>query len=93
MIMIINIFKRIIHPKWKFAENLLQDVDVCFFVGTDLEKFSITGLVHQRILGSELGQSVWESKQLIKHHNNPQVNHTTPVHQLNVLLNKTLVSS
>ncbi len=25
--------------------------------------------------------SEWESKQLIKHHNNPQVIHTTPVHQ------------
>ncbi len=29
-----------------------------------------------------MGMSEWESEQLIKHHNNPQVIHMTPVHQL-----------
>ncbi len=31
---------------------------------------------------SERVPSEWESKQLIKHHNNPQVIHSTPGHQL-----------
>ncbi len=42
----------------------------------------ISSLSHQWILCSEWVPSEWESKQLIKHHNNPQVIHTTPVHQL-----------
>ncbi len=39
---------------------------VCFFIKTDLEKFSITSLAHQWILCSEWVPSKWESKQLIK---------------------------
>ncbi len=55
---------------------------VYFFIWTDLEKFSITLLNHQRILCSEWVPSELESRQLKKHHNNPHVIHTTPVHQL-----------
>ncbi len=51
---------------------------VCFFMGTDLEKFSITSLAHQWMLCSEWVPSEWESKQLI----NITIIHTTPVHQL-----------
>ncbi len=77
----------IVHPKMKICftfthPQAIQNVDVCFFIWTDLEKFSITSLAHQWILCSEWVPSEWESKQLIKHHNNPQVIHTTPVHQL-----------
>ncbi len=39
---------------------------VCFFMGIDLEKFSITSLAHQWIVCSEWVPSEWESKQLIK---------------------------
>ncbi len=39
---------------------------VCFFIRTDLEKFSIPSLAHQWILWSEWVPSEWESKQLIK---------------------------
>ncbi len=39
---------------------------VCFFMGIDLDKFSITSLAHQWILCSEWVPSEWESKQLIK---------------------------
>ncbi len=46
----------------------------CFFARTDLEKFSIESLAHQRILCSEWVPSDWE-------HNNPVI-HITPVHQL-----------
>ncbi len=53
---------------------------VCFFMGTDLDKFCIAPLAHQWILFSEWVPSEWESKQLKK--NNPQVIHTTPVHKL-----------
>ncbi len=57
---------------------------VCFFIKTDLEKCSIRSLAHQLILYSEWVPSEWESKQLIKkkNHNNPQVTHTNPIHQL-----------
>ncbi len=43
---------------------------VCFFIRTDLNNFSITSIAHQWILCSEWVPSEWESKQLIKHHNN-----------------------
>ncbi len=39
---------------------------ICFFIGTDLEKCSITSLAHQCILNSEWVPLEWESKQLIK---------------------------
>ncbi len=39
---------------------------VCFFIGTDLEKFNITSLVHQWIHCSEWVPSDWQFKQLIK---------------------------
>ncbi len=51
-----------------------------FLHGNRFGEFSITSLAHQWILCSEWVPS--ESKQLKKHHNNPQVIHTTPVHQL-----------
>ncbi len=38
---------------------------VCFFIRTDLEKFSIASLTHQWTLCSEWVPSEWESKQLI----------------------------
>ncbi len=38
----------------------------CLFIRTDLEKFSITSLAHQRILCSEWVPSEWASKQMIK---------------------------
>ncbi len=47
----------------------IQDVDVLLFVcfiGTDLDKCSITSLAHQLILCSEWVPSEWEFKQLIK---------------------------
>ncbi len=55
----------------------------CIFLAKDLEKFSIASLAHQWIICSEWIPSEWESKKLIKkHHNNPQVIHTTPDPQL-----------
>ncbi len=73
--------KGIVHPKKKMY--LSSDNPgcrwVCSFVGTDLEKFSITSLAHQWILCSEWVPSELESKQLIK---TSQVIHMTPVHQL-----------
>ncbi len=41
----------------------------CFFIETDLEKFSFTSLSHQWMLYSVWVPSESESKQLIKHHN------------------------
>ncbi len=55
---------------------------VCFFIWRDLEKCSITSVAHQWILCSEWVPSEWESKLLIKHHNNPQVINTTSIHLL-----------
>ncbi len=67
---------------WKgLLPEAIQDV-VEFVSLSYLEKCSITSLAHQRMLCSEWVPSQWESKQLIKHHNNPQVIHTTPAHQL-----------
>ncbi len=54
---------------WKFTHpQAIQDLvfEVCFFICTDLEKFSISSLDHQWILCSEWVPSEWESKQLIK---------------------------
>ncbi len=65
------------HPRCKW---------VCFFIWTDLKKCSIPSLAHQWILCSEWVPSEWESKQLIKSDNNPQVIHTTPVLQLSFCL-------
>ncbi len=49
--------------KCKFSEHLLLGNPrcgwVCFFMGTDLEKFSITSLAHQWILCSEWVPSEW----------------------------------
>ncbi len=65
---ICDTFKGIVHPK----RNLYSPSGhprcrwVCFFIGTDLGKFSITSLAHQWILCSEWVPSEWESKQLIK---------------------------
>ncbi len=42
--------------------------NICFFMGSDLKKCSITSLAHQWILCSEWVPSEWESKQLIKIH-------------------------
>ncbi len=53
------------YPRW-----------ICFFIGTDLEKFSITSLAHQWIPCSEWVPSEWGSKQLIK---TSQI-YMTPVH-------------
>ncbi len=69
--------KGIVHSEmkicWKFTHSqAIQDVDYlllcrwCFFIRTDLEKFSIASLAHQWILCSEWVPSEWESKQLIK---------------------------
>ncbi len=74
-----------VHPNkkicWKFTHPSVHPRFrwVCFFIVTDLEKFSIASLVHHRILCSEWVPSEWESKQLMKP---PQVIHTAPVHQL-----------
>ncbi len=48
---------------------------VCFFIRTDLESFGIISLAHQWILFSKWVPSDWESKQLIKHNNNPKAIH------------------
>ncbi len=75
----------IVHPKMticlKFIHpHVFQDVDkFVFLIGIDLEKFSSTSLVHQRILCSEWVPSEWEFKQLIK---NIIIIHMTLVHQL-----------
>ncbi len=54
---------------------------VCFFIRTDLEKFSITSLAHQCVFCSKWVPSEWESKQLKKQINNPH--HSSPsVHVL-----------
>ncbi len=53
-------------------------MQMSLFVRTDLEKNSITSLAHHWILCSEWVPSEWESK----HHDNPEVFHMTPVHQL-----------
>ncbi len=65
--------KGIVHPRMKMCLKLYCTLLghprckwVCFFIGTDLEKFGITSLVHQWILSSERVPSEWESKQLIK---------------------------
>ncbi len=58
------------HSRWRW---------VCLFVGTNLEKFSIASLAHQWILCGEWVPSELESKQLIKHHNNPQVIHSQSI--------------
>ncbi len=61
----------------KIADNLLT-----LIIRTDLEKFSVTFLAYQWIL-SEWGCRQNESpNSWYKHHNNPQVIHMTPVHQL-----------
>ncbi len=74
---VLNVSENIMWPKNKDVDELF------FFIRTDLEKCSITSLGHQCIIiCSEWVPSEWESKQLIKHHNNIQVIHTTPVHQL-----------
>ncbi len=59
-------FEEQITQNWKCTHpQAIQDVDE-FFIGTDLEEFSITSLAHQWILCSEWVPSEWESKQLIK---------------------------
>ncbi len=74
--------KEIVQAKMKMCSTqVIQDVDE-FVSSSELEKCSIPSLAQQWILCSEWVPSEWESKQLIKHHNNPQVIHTTPVHQL-----------
>ncbi len=62
----------------------IRDIDeFVFFITSDLEKCIIISLAQQRIHWSEWVPWERESNQLIKkHHNNPQVIHTTPVHQL-----------
>ncbi len=68
---LLNQYSRSGHPRCRW---------VGFFLRTDLEK-CITSLAHQLILCSEWVPSEWESKQLIKHHNNPH--HSSP--SVNVL--------
>ncbi len=55
-------------PEKDFSEKFTQTCHPwCdFFIKTDLEKCSITSLVHSWILCSEWVPSEWESKQLIK---------------------------
>ncbi len=48
----------------------------------DVVEFGLASFAHQWMLCSEWVPSEWESKQLIKHNNNPQVILTTPVHQI-----------
>ncbi len=50
----------------------IRDVDE-FVSLSDLGKCRILSLAQQWILCSEWVPSEWESKQLIKHHNDPQV--------------------
>ncbi len=75
--------KGTVHPKnlicWTFCHFGIQDVDVCFFIKTNLEKLSIASLAHQWILCSEWVPSEWESKQLIKTIHKKST--PTPVHQ------------
>ncbi len=58
----------IVHPKMKLHSTSGHQRFrwVCFFMRTDLEKYSITSLAHQWMLCSEWVPSEWESKQLIK---------------------------
>ncbi len=64
------LFQRNIKPKnnifWKSTHPQVMNKMSLFFMGTDLETFSITLLAHQWILCSEWVPSDWESKQLIK---------------------------
>ncbi len=67
---------------WKRTQpQAIQDLDE-FVSASDLEKCSIASFAQQWMLCSEWVPSEWESKQLIKHHNNPQV--------INILWNKKL---
>ncbi len=65
------------HPRWW----------VCFFIGTDLEKFSVRSHAHKWIFKSEWVPSEWESK----HHNNPQVIQMTPVKPKMWVCNKSTI--
>ncbi len=67
------IFKGIVHPKMKICLMSLFLHQICRNVASSVAQ--------QWMLCSEWVPSEWESKQLIKTHN-PQVIHTTPVHQL-----------
>ncbi len=49
---------------------------ICFFISTDLERYSITSFTQQWMLCSEWVPSEWESDK------NITIIHTTPVHQL-----------
>ncbi len=52
------------------------------FVSSSEQIWKNVALFHLLITYGEWVPSEWESKQLIKNHNNPQVTHTTQVHQL-----------
>ncbi len=64
--------KIIVHPKIYICLKMISPLRPskmwwgCFFIRTDLGKFSIISLAHQWILCSEWVPSAWESKQLIK---------------------------
>ncbi len=64
--------KEIVHPKKMYLLEILSPSgrsrcrQVCFFIGTDLEKCSIMSLAHLWILYSEWVPSEFEFKQLIK---------------------------
>ncbi len=57
------------HPRWRWVWWADESVSTS-------EKYSIPSLAHQWIICSEWVPSEWE------YHNNPQVIHTTTVHQL-----------
>ncbi len=59
------------------SEAIQEVDDVFFFIGADLEIFSISSQA-----SAVNGCRQQESNQLLKHHNNPQVIHVTSVHQL-----------
>lgn len=73
-------FKGIVHPKIKKKQMLKMSSPsgqsrykgVCFFVRSDLEKGGIPSLgMNQWIIWSEWVPSARQSKQPMKHHNNP----------------------
>ncbi len=78
------LFKGAVHRKIKMTENVLtlrlSKIQMILFIYGN--RF---GEMYHSITCSQCSEwvpSEGESKQLIKHHNNPQEMHTTPVHQL-----------
>ncbi len=84
--------KEIVHPKKMYSSSEHPGCkQACLFIGSVLEKFSVTSLAHQWILCSEWVPSEWEFKQLIKtsQQSTSKPHNSSP--SINVLWSKNLV--